>query len=81
MLYILHANHFDAKGKALSLQGRAAIVSACGNKGGILMNLDDKSLFLDAMEDVQPLKRHSDVHWAASAQRPNPPAGGYTAAR
>ncbi|HDG1689588.1 TPA: DNA endonuclease SmrA [Kluyvera georgiana] len=27
------------------------------------MNLDDKSLFLDAMEDVQPLKRHSDVHW------------------
>ncbi len=25
------------------------------------MNLDDKSLFLDAMEDVQPLKR--DVHW------------------
>lgn len=27
------------------------------------MNLDDKSLFLDAMEDVQPLKRCSDVHW------------------
>ena len=27
------------------------------------MNLDDKSLFLDAMEDVQPLKQHSDVHW------------------
>lgn len=27
------------------------------------MNLDDKSLFLDAMEDVQPLKRATDVHW------------------
>lgn len=27
------------------------------------MNLDDKSLFLDAMEDVQPLKRNVDVHW------------------
>ncbi|SUH09082.1 DNA endonuclease SmrA [Salmonella enterica subsp. enterica] len=27
------------------------------------MNLDDKALFLDAMEDVQPLKRHTDVHW------------------
>ena len=27
------------------------------------MNLDDKSLFLGAMEDVQPLKRHNDVHW------------------
>ncbi len=27
------------------------------------MNLDDKSLFLDAMEDVQPLKRNDDVHW------------------
>ncbi|MEO3988600.1 DNA endonuclease SmrA [Pseudocitrobacter cyperus] len=27
------------------------------------MNLDDKSLFLDAMEDVQPLKRCHDVHW------------------
>ncbi|MGK3328738.1 DNA endonuclease SmrA, partial [Escherichia fergusonii] len=25
------------------------------------MNLDDKSLFLDAMEDVQPLKRSTDV--------------------
>lgn len=24
------------------------------------MNLDDKALFLDAMEDVQPLKRHTD---------------------
>ena len=24
------------------------------------MNLDDKSLFLDAMEDVQPLKRATD---------------------
>lgn len=23
------------------------------------MNLDDKALFLDAMEDVQPLKRHT----------------------
>jgi DNA-nicking Smr family endonuclease len=30
------------------------------------MNSDDKSLFLDAMEDVQPLKRCTDVHW-----RPN----------
>ncbi|WP_436859461.1 DNA endonuclease SmrA [Citrobacter tructae] len=27
------------------------------------MNLDDKSLFLDAMEDVQPLKSNVDVHW------------------
>ncbi|EGC4671376.1 DNA endonuclease SmrA [Escherichia coli] len=27
------------------------------------MNLDDKSLFLDAMEDIQPLKRATDVHW------------------
>lgn len=27
------------------------------------MNLDDKSLFLGAMEDVQPLKRNNDVHW------------------
>ncbi|MEB6377478.1 DNA endonuclease SmrA [Leclercia adecarboxylata] len=27
------------------------------------MNPDDKSLFLDAMEDVQPLKRCTDVHW------------------
>ncbi|MGL5698349.1 MAG: DNA endonuclease SmrA [Kluyvera sp.] len=27
------------------------------------MNLDDKSLFLGAMEDVQPLKQGSDIHW------------------
>ena len=27
------------------------------------MNLDDASLFLDAMGDVQPLKHHADVHW------------------
>lgn len=27
------------------------------------MNPEDKSLFLDAMEDVQPLRRCSDVHW------------------
>ncbi len=27
------------------------------------MNPDDKSLFLDAMEDVQPLKRCADIHW------------------
>lgn len=27
------------------------------------MHLDDKSLFLDAMEDVRPLKRGGDVHW------------------
>ncbi|MND15608.1 DNA endonuclease SmrA [Raoultella terrigena] len=27
------------------------------------MNLDDKSLFLDAMEDVQPLKSGNDVLW------------------
>ncbi|MGL5967323.1 MAG: DNA endonuclease SmrA [Kluyvera sp.] len=27
------------------------------------MNLDEKSLFLDAMEDVQPLKLCHDVHW------------------
>ena len=30
------------------------------------MNLDDKSLFLDAMEDVQPLKRGPDIHWQPS---------------
>lgn len=30
------------------------------------MNLDDKTLFLDAMEDVQPLKRCADVHWQLS---------------
>ena len=27
------------------------------------MNLDDASLFLDAMGDVQPLKGCADVHW------------------
>lgn len=27
------------------------------------MNLDDKLLFFDAMEDVQPLKRATDVYW------------------
>ncbi|MGL4725255.1 MAG: DNA endonuclease SmrA [Scandinavium sp.] len=27
------------------------------------MNPDDKSLFLDAMEDVQPLKQPVNVHW------------------
>ncbi|MGK9173466.1 DNA endonuclease SmrA [Yokenella regensburgei] len=27
------------------------------------MKPDDKSLFLDAMEDVQPLKSCADVHW------------------
>lgn len=30
------------------------------------MNLDDTSLFLDAMEDVQPLKRCHDVHWQSA---------------
>ena len=30
------------------------------------MNPDDKSLFLDAMEDVQPLKRCADIHWQQS---------------
>lgn len=30
------------------------------------MNPDDKSLFLDAMEDVQPLKRRADLHWQPS---------------
>lgn len=30
------------------------------------MNPDDKLLFLDAMEDVQPLKRSADVHWQPS---------------
>ncbi|UXY08944.1 DNA endonuclease SmrA [Kosakonia sp. ML.JS2a] len=30
------------------------------------MNPDDKSLFLDAMEDVQPLKRCTDIHWQPS---------------
>lgn len=27
------------------------------------MSPDDKSLFLDAVEDVQPLKRCTDIHW------------------
>jgi len=27
------------------------------------MKPDDKSLFLDAMQDVQPLKRCTDIHW------------------
>ena len=27
------------------------------------MKPDDKSLFLDAMEDVQPLRQSADVHW------------------
>jgi len=27
------------------------------------MNPEDKSLFLDAMEDVQPLKRSCETHW------------------
>lgn len=35
------------------------------------MNPDDKSLFLDAMEDVRPLKRCADVHWQRT---PNPRA-------
>ena len=30
------------------------------------MNPDDKSFFLDAMEDVQPLKRCADIHWQPS---------------
>ncbi len=30
------------------------------------MNPDDKSFFLDAMEDVQPLKRGPDIHWQPS---------------
>ncbi|HFK5734826.1 TPA: DNA endonuclease SmrA [Enterobacter sichuanensis] len=30
------------------------------------MNPDDKSYFLDAMEDVQPLKRGPDIHWQPS---------------
>ena len=41
------------------------------------MNLDDKSLFLGAMEDVQPLKHNHDVHWhparnTRAAQRIDP---------
>ncbi|MGP3592028.1 DNA endonuclease SmrA [Vagococcus sp. WN89Y] len=32
------------------------------------MNPDDKSLFLDAMEDVQPLKRNTDVLWQPGRQ-------------
>lgn len=27
------------------------------------MSLDEKSLFLDAMDDVQPLRQRHDVHW------------------
>lgn len=30
------------------------------------MNPDDKSLFLDAMEGIQPLKRCTDIHWQPS---------------
>jgi DNA-nicking Smr family endonuclease len=33
------------------------------------MNLDDASLFLDAMGDVQPLKSHTDVHWQPMRNR------------
>lgn len=36
------------------------------------MNLDDKSLFLDAMEDVQPLKRCTEVHWQPARQKRAP---------
>ncbi|STW06762.1 Smr domain protein [Klebsiella grimontii] len=39
------------------------------------MNLDDKSLFLGAMEDVQPLKRHNDVHWHPERKTPRRAAG------
>lgn len=38
------------------------------------MNPEDKSLFLDAMEDVQPLRRCADVHWQpASTPRTRQP--------
>lgn len=36
------------------------------------MNPDDKSLFLDAMEDVQPLKRNTDVLWQPGRQTREP---------
>ncbi len=39
------------------------------------MNLDDKSLFLDAMEDVQPLKRATDVHWHPTRNQRAPQNG------
>lgn len=40
------------------------------------MNPDEKSLFLDAMEDVLPLKRNHEVHWqpqrnTRTVQRPD----------
>ncbi|WP_312947284.1 DNA endonuclease SmrA [Superficieibacter sp.] len=40
------------------------------------MNLDDKSLFLDAVKDVQPLKRCHDAKWSAdrhTRKRPERP--------
>lgn len=36
------------------------------------MNPDDKFLFLDAMEDVQPLKHNNDVHWQPSRNTRTP---------
>lgn len=33
------------------------------------MNPDDKSLFLDAMADVHPLKRNAEIHWQPSRNR------------
>ena len=36
------------------------------------MHPDDKSLFLDAMEDVQPLKRRSETHWQPQRNRRAP---------
>jgi DNA-nicking Smr family endonuclease len=41
------------------------------------MNPDDKSLFLDAMEDVQPMKRCSDIHWQPMPKRTGAAGDGY----
>lgn len=40
------------------------------------MNLDDKDLFRDAMEDVTPLKSCANIHWlkAPTAKTPRPAA-------
>jgi DNA-nicking Smr family endonuclease len=39
--------------------------------GGVIVTPDEKSLFLDAVGDVRPLKSGTDVHWEKS-QPPRP---------
>ncbi|EPF17890.1 Smr domain protein [Cedecea davisae DSM 4568] len=44
-------------------RGKCEVIVAADNAGGLTVNLDDKSLFLDAMEDVKPLKNCADSQW------------------